>query len=261
VRGVQDPGWDPYESSLQAIDQMRALHRKADTFEAARHLQLWLYGHIIEASEPYEILANLVAICDGDTWRTDRFPAQGNRPQSPGTKIKSLKEAATKAGLPEAAAPLEEIWDRDLRNAIFHSDYSVHGTEVRFRRDGWPCSYADEQILVLVNRALAYFDVLRFLLKISVRNYSAPKMIMMHPLNAGTQNEQATVMVREGFGAIGLKHAWSLDELRRGYIPWSYGRFRLEELQLADADPLLAFFPAVLRRDETERQDDLTSTN
>jgi hypothetical protein len=44
--------------------------------------------------------------------------------------LSSLKEVATKAGLPGSEPPSEEIWDRDLRNAIFHSDYSVHGTEV-----------------------------------------------------------------------------------------------------------------------------------
>jgi hypothetical protein len=30
----------------------------------------------------------------------------------------------------------------------------------------------------------------------------------MHPENAAFPNEQAIVMVREGHGAIGLKHAW-----------------------------------------------------
>jgi hypothetical protein len=58
---------------------------------------------------------------------------------------------------------MREIWDRELRNAIFHSDYSVHGAEVRFKKDGYPQVYGHEQITTLVNRALAYFDALRFL--------------------------------------------------------------------------------------------------
>jgi hypothetical protein len=131
--------------------------------EAARHLQLWIYGHIVEASEPYEILANLLAISQGDTFRTDRFPLQNGRPQSPGAKIKALEETAKTVNLPNFSTALTEIWDRDLRNAIFHSDYSIHGPEVRFRKDGWPHAYGNEKILTLVNRALAYFDVLGFL--------------------------------------------------------------------------------------------------
>jgi hypothetical protein len=43
--------------------------------------------------------------------------------------------------------------------------------------------------------------------------------IFMHPLNAAIPGERAIVMVREGYGAIGLKDAWTLEELKRGHIP------------------------------------------
>jgi hypothetical protein len=29
-----------------------------------------------------------------------------------------------------------EVWDHELRNAIFHSNYSLHGGEVWFKKDG-----------------------------------------------------------------------------------------------------------------------------
>src|SRR5438132_7667260 len=35
VRGLQDAGWDPYETSLAAIGQMRAVHQKIESFYAA----------------------------------------------------------------------------------------------------------------------------------------------------------------------------------------------------------------------------------
>jgi len=66
----------------------------------------------------------------------------------------------------------------------------------------------------------------------------------MHPLNAGPPNERAVVMVRQGHGAIGLKHAWTLEELKRGHINWRFGRFSMEEMKLADADSMRASFPA-----------------
>jgi hypothetical protein len=59
VRGVQDAGWDPYETTLRAIPARRKVHDQIEEFEAARHLQLWVYGHILEASEPYELLGRL----------------------------------------------------------------------------------------------------------------------------------------------------------------------------------------------------------
>lgn len=55
VRGLQDAGWDPYESTVRAIGAIRVVHDQVKG-EANRHLALWLYGHIMEASEPYEFL-------------------------------------------------------------------------------------------------------------------------------------------------------------------------------------------------------------
>jgi hypothetical protein len=164
---------------------MRAVQAKVESPEAARHLQLWIYGHIIEASEPYEILANLLAISQDDTFRTERFPSQNGHPQSPGRKIKRLEEAAKTANLPGAVSPMREVWNRELRNAIFHSDYSVHGSEVRFKKDGYPHAYGHEEVLTLINRAIAYFDALRFLHAVYVSSYTEPKEIVKHPLNAG----------------------------------------------------------------------------
>src|SRR5687767_14730516 len=58
IRGVQAAGWDPFASTREAIDAVRRLGnrtgRRSVNFAAVRHLQLWLYGHIVEASEPYE---------------------------------------------------------------------------------------------------------------------------------------------------------------------------------------------------------------
>jgi len=68
-------------------------------------------------------------------------------------------------------------------------------------------------------------------------------MIPMHPRNATIPNEHAIVMFRQGHGAIGLTHALSSEELQRGHIPWSYGRFTLEEMKLLGTDPERAFFP------------------
>jgi hypothetical protein len=244
VRGMQDAGWDPYQSSIEAIGQMRALHTQAESYYTKRHLELWLFGHIVEASEPYEILSNLIAISQGDTFRIIRFPSRNGRPQSPSGKIDQLEQAATAADLPSVVTPMREVWDRDLRNAIFHSDYSVHGPEVRFMKNGFGHAYEHDEILSLVNRALAYFDTLKFLNAHYIGSYSEPKEMVMHPINAGPPGERAVVMVREGYGAIGLKHAWTLEELQRGHINWHFGRFSMEEMKLIDADPLRTLFPA-----------------
>src|SRR5207253_2769860 len=53
VRGLQDAGWDPFVSTREAIGAIRRLHEQVaprdENFAVARHLQLWTYGHIVEA--------------------------------------------------------------------------------------------------------------------------------------------------------------------------------------------------------------------
>lgn len=110
IRSMQDAGWDPYESSVEAIFEVLKVCSTVESYVAARHLQLWIYGHTVEASEPYELLANLLAIAQGETFNTNRFPAHSNgRPQSPGSKIDKLQQSAETAGLPQITVPLREI--------------------------------------------------------------------------------------------------------------------------------------------------------
>ena len=52
-------------------------------------------------------------------------------------------------------------------------------------------------------------------------------------------------MVREGRGLIGLKDAWTIQDIQRGQIPFCIGRFTLEESRMHDADPTRALFPDV----------------
>ena len=58
-----------------------------------------------------------------------------------------------------------------------------------------------------------------------VRRYTVPREIAVHPANAAQPGERAIVMVREGHGATGLKHAWTAEELQRGHIRWRFGHF------------------------------------
>src|SRR5260221_1165044 len=104
---------------------------------------------------------------------------------------------------------MREVWDRELRNAIFHSDYSLHGGEVRFKKDGRYTAYSDEQILTLVNRALAYFNALRILRSAHIGSYTGPKEIIVHPQMAGPPGERAIVRARSGYKPSFLQNSWS----------------------------------------------------
>ncbi len=244
IRGMQDAGWDPYETTLRAIAAIKAIHDGKIEGEASRHLGLWLYGHIMEASEPYEFLANLIGVAAGGQFLVEWFPPRPNgSPLSPKVKIERLEEQATEAGMPDVVVPMKEAWNRDFRNAIFHADYSLHGPEVRTIRP--TCIYSHDETMTLINRAMAYHEALSVLRKMSIESYTEPVVIPCDPEFSGNPDEMATVIVRDGFGATGIKDAWTVEELGRGCIPYRFGRFTPEETQMLDADRTLALLPAV----------------
>jgi hypothetical protein len=215
------------------------LIRDADDFGKARHLQLWLWGHILEASAPYELLARLLAVCGGERPRYTHFPdSRRGVPQSPWRKIEALQGMADTLGLSESLVPLREIWDGDLRNAVFHADYTLYGDVVRLPRMGK--EYPHEEIERLVVRALCCHRALEAFRTGSMEQYTEPKLISAGEFAPG---ESAVVIVRRGYGAVGVKHAHTREEIARGAIPFRMGIFTEEERALLDSDPELAILP------------------
>jgi hypothetical protein len=242
VRGLQDAGWDPYETTIQMIPAILSLHEKVETYEAERHLQLWLYGHIVEASEPYEILMNMVRVARGLRFKTNCFPLKkSGAPQSPGDKIRQIRHESVPANLTAIVTPLEEVWNRELRNAIFHSDYSFSGKEIRTTR---PLAiYSNEQIMTYINKALAYHEALEKIYKINIAAYQEPKLIDVHPGFARRVGEKAWVMVRENYGVVGLRDSLEYHDEAKELIPWKVGRFSPDEIKIPLSDKKV-FFPA-----------------
>jgi len=242
IRGLQDAGWDPYETTTKAIGIIKEVHDGDIGGEASRHLGLWLYGHIMEASEPYEFLANLISVTTGGRFNNEHFPPRPNgAPLSPQIKINQLEEQAREAGLPNVIVPMRDAWDRDLRNAIFHADYSLYGPEVRTIRP--PRIYTHDEITTLINRAMACHEAITILRTMIIKSYTTPTLIPGDPEFTRNPGERAMVIVREGYGAVGLKDAWTEEELGRGCIPYRLGRFTCEEMEMLDANRTLALLP------------------
>lgn len=245
VAGVQGPGWDAYDSTRRAIAAVRELHRSLaaapESFEKARHLQLWTYGHIVEASEPYAMLANLLDVGRGERYSAQRFPPDASgRPQAVATKLDQLEALARRAGLEGSIEPLREVYDRELRNAVFHADYALLGGKINLTSVGRSVEHHD--FMTLLNRALAYHDAVEHLHNAHAASYSEPLAIPAHPGFAA--GEEAVVITRAGHGVVGLKHNLSGAQIAAGGIPWRLGIFTPKELAALDADPELAQLPA-----------------
>ncbi|MDX6453062.1 MAG: hypothetical protein QOH16_3111 [Gaiellaceae bacterium] len=245
VSGLQGPGWDAYNSTRRAINAARELHELIpagdEHFEKARHLELWTYGHVVEASEPYAMLANLLDVIRGERFNARRFPPDARgRPQVVASKIDQLVSLARRAGFEGAMDPLREIYDRELRNAIFHADYALHGGNINLTDAGRTIAHDD--FMRLLNRALAYHDAIDRLHSTHVSSYTEPLVLPAHP--AFADDEQAAVIIREDHGVVGLKHNLTPAEIANGGIQWRLGIFQPYELAALNADPHLALLPA-----------------
>ena len=75
----------------------------------------------------------------------------------------------------------------------------------------------------------------------SLAEYTEPTVISAGAFAPG---EMATVIVREGHGAVGLKDAHSPDALASGAIPFRMGIFTDAERAMLEADPQRAALPA-----------------
>src|SRR5437773_6467847 len=141
----------------------------------------------------------------------NRLSAEGNRQPSPGEKILELGNRAAAAGFQDAPVPLREVWDRVLRNTSFHADYSVTRSGVRTVNPGREYSWAEYDNLV--NGALAYHRAFSELYKLYVGSYDRPIEIPVHPGFSPDPDEHAIVVVHKGHGVIGVKDAWTREQL------------------------------------------------
>jgi hypothetical protein len=266
IVGIQDAGWDPYETTLRAIPAMMKLHaiipQGDEWYETSRHLALWTYLHAVEASEPYAMLADLLDIANGGWAHGIRFPdvpwgrirangTQATRPQRRDEKLKELRRLARAANLGNVLVPLEEVWDRELRNAVFHADYSIHGGETRIPSLGR--RYTHDEIQTLVNRGLACNAALALLRRLYRGSYSEPATIPIRwrrRVEGGAEDEfvieedTARIIVRDGVGVVGLKHALTPDEIAQGGIAWHFAHLQPDEAATLRANPLTDHFPA-----------------
>jgi hypothetical protein len=151
--GIHGPDWDPWHESqailddlgkLATLDLPKLLFPNPDRTRV--RLSLLSYCHLTEMNFPYALLANLLRLQLGRNYDMTPFrdlyipigkketgPFQRIRPPSPGKKIGRIKQLANEAQLPKVGEALDSIYDRIIRNAVYHSDYTLSTGELRLR--------------------------------------------------------------------------------------------------------------------------------
>ena len=147
--GMEGPGWDLWFESQAVIGDLQRLAGlelppgKFPDAESTRvRLALLSYSHITEIDLSYVILANLLRVRLGEKYDIDPFADlakpigkktvlfQKMKLPSPGRKIKRITELAEKAKRPKIGEALAEIYDSNIRNPVYHSDYVLYKTNL-----------------------------------------------------------------------------------------------------------------------------------
>jgi len=243
VRGLSDAGWDPFETTKYVFGLFSDLLNTKLEFKESIHYSLLLYGHLVEASEPYEIICNMINIGNGGRYGTYNFPTKGERkiPQSPSEKIRKLEDLAVTDNQKGIIKLLNTFYDRELRNSIFHSDYSVYGSELRLKS---PTKvFKHSEIMKLINQCIAYYNALINIVEHSKLDYKEPKIIDVHPEFSRYPNEKAITIIRQGSGLVGLKDNLTPAQKKSGFITFRVGKFLPYESKIIDNDPSLVILP------------------
>jgi hypothetical protein len=197
-----DANLDPFETTKKTFREMLKLHNQADGY-AADVLALWLYGHMVEASYPYQLIGDLAMIAAGQQHKLQVFPRDSkDREIAPGPKISQIEKILKPLGLKACLKPMDKSWHPDLRNAIFHSNYALVGSDIYLPEKGVKMPFEDA--MNRVNRAIASFNAFEGVLNAHRSFYPEPVEIEVPIERARYPNERATVVVREGYGPVAL---------------------------------------------------------
>ncbi len=182
--GVEGLDENPLLESTALIDDLSAFSRQdlpVHDFEHPRRtrarLALLSYCHLTEADFFYQLLVNLLRVRCGERWAFAPFHDLGRTvkskksgagekrvPPTPNQKIVRVCDYATKAGMPEIATVLKAIYLPEVRNAVFHADYTLSETEFHMIRGYYLCSQGYltrdvplPELLGIVDRSFAFF--------------------------------------------------------------------------------------------------------
>jgi len=226
VRGEQDAGWDGLENLRDIYKSYYKSKRKIAKTRASTHFSLFFYGIIFEADDLYDIIANMLNTIAGDGYRVVNFPSSADKNgrvqfQHPLDKTNQLKKWANKVDLDLSI--YDELLDNELRNAVFHSKYTVYWPEIRLFDP--PRIIPFEEWMTIINKALAYVEAFFKVLDIHRKQYSTPVIIEPSPGFTQNRDEKAITIIRNNYGVVGLKSHFQGAAPPEGYPMFKIGKF------------------------------------
>ncbi len=137
IRGMEDAGWDPMHESWELAQQLMALQNAPLEQGLKFRLALFLYCHLTEMSDIYNIPANMLHILSGRRYSMSPFLhglKQGESPpSSPSGKARRIKVQALEHDMQDLGEVFETMLVKEVRNAFYHSDYILTNASLNIR--------------------------------------------------------------------------------------------------------------------------------
>jgi hypothetical protein len=214
VRACEDAGWDPFIESQRAVaDFARLIDKQENVYSKAR-ISLMAYCHITEISGVYEVLANLLMISVGLRFNMMPFrflneslskKHRFSLPLSPSKKIRLLVLLSNRADFPSVSSMFGTFYNKEVRNAFFHSDYTLHGNEFRIVGKLLPKRvFTLDEVGVMVFEALSFYGAFFNLFYESAMSYTEEKIVKGR-CGPNEEVEQVRILVHNGGGLKGFQ--------------------------------------------------------
>jgi len=243
-----DPGWDTMDTIKIIIPEIVDVHNKIENKLIKFHLKLWTYCSILEASSIYEVIGNLICVANGERYSVNIFPNIINknnnksRPQTPNEKIIQIKKWASGTKYFDAVKIYKDIWDQDIRNATYHSDYTIHKDEMRLFNSKKNGIYKIFQVEELAMKALAYYESFFSLYEHYLKSYEKPVVLKLHPDCSDWPGEWE-VIIHEGNGARGIQNKRAKEDILNHVLVQRVAHITKQQEKYLRDNPYTAIIP------------------
>jgi len=173
VEGITSGHWDAFVESEEAVADFSKMLRKMGSGQEKRALRtaLFIYCHLTEMSAPYEIICNLLRCCMNQSYKFYPFAhlvrvIKNNNGFDkrllpyPSKKIAFIKELTAMSGEERLSQIIEDFFSNDVRNAFYHSDYTISEDEFRIIDGAGPGgeSISLEKLSDMLARCFAFYS-------------------------------------------------------------------------------------------------------
>ena len=262
IRGSSDTGWEPYENTEDVFEEIYKQQKKFK-HSLQTNINLWLYVHLVECSEHYELLANLIKTIKGEDYIIANHVNKNFVNLKVEQKIIRLKQIANRTGFDNVFEPFKATFNARFRNAIGHADYSIKNdtqTGVTIIDNaGFSKIFNAQETNDLINKSLALHVAIRSLRNHYISHYQQSEIIPSSNSFGGGRPIDITLIVRKGHGVIGFRcigghdNGVPFETSMFTCLPYEsklikQGKNELPKSRVERANSVLKFFPSRIAR-------------